>query len=675
MATIPMGNYGQQLARAPQQINVPRGGADALAGASIQLGNTVQGIAQDQIAQQTLLDDERMRAQSAVALARTTNAMHDAHDEVVRGVLDGSIGTDKAAGELKQRLTKITSDGTEGYMPEQRMVMDSHLTQQAGGLQRSLATAVQKRTQQDIASSIDQFGEQVSREAVRQGPEWAAQKFGAFVDFAGPSAGLNEAQVAKLKQGFVEKAHATFYQLAGTAALTNGDAESLGGLVEKLKGPDGEPLDPQRRATLMHELFGWQQHILAQRARQKNADDDEARRRYNEAVEVFNQATDISMAGGYLSPDFITQMMVKAQGTTMEKPMFDLVASQKTVAGFASLPADVRAATLERARAERATPGVGTDPLNEKIVSAMSTIDEKLRTAAKDNPWEAAQKAGVIRDAMVFNAADPSSAINVVQQRMQMIGMVERWTGAKVSPLQPAEVEQVGKMVRSLPVEQAASLLGQFGQSLGDADRVAALGKQMHDKDGALGMAMMYANAGTTEGRLTAELVLRGDQAVRDKTVNIDKAAETGWRGTIAKQIRGAYSNREVEDKVIDAAFLVAAANYAKDGNADIDRAVRLSTGGIYEQKSGAKVPIPYGMTADQFEAKVKGLAQTDQVAQQAPDGFVLMGGVRMRNSEFMASLSNATLVHAGQGLYSVRAGTSTVTNTEGKRIVLRIAP
>jgi hypothetical protein len=33
--------------------------------------------------------------------------MHDAHDEVARGVEDGTIPLDKAAGELQQRIGKI----------------------------------------------------------------------------------------------------------------------------------------------------------------------------------------------------------------------------------------------------------------------------------------------------------------------------------------------------------------------------------------------------------------------------------------------------------------------------------------------------------------------------------------------------------------------------------------
>ena len=78
------------------------------------------------------------------------------------------------------------------------------------------------------------------------------------------------------------------------------------------------------------------------------------------------------------------------------------------------------------------------------------------------------KQAGVIQDAPTFNAADPSSTVAIVQQRMQQIGRVEAWAGHKVSPLQPAEVEQLSKIVRILPLDQASTMLAKVGDSLGE---------------------------------------------------------------------------------------------------------------------------------------------------------------------------------------------------------------
>jgi hypothetical protein len=199
------------------------------------------------------------------------------------------------------------------------------------------------------------------------------------------------------------------------------------------------------------------------------------------------------------------------------------------------------------------------------------------------------------------------------------------------------------------------------------------MAKQLHDKDGSLGLAMMYASQQTTQGRLVAELVLRGDQALRDKTVTIDKAAETGWQATIAKSIRGAFSNRQAEDAAVDAAFKIAAAKYAQNNSIDIPEAVRLATGGIVE-RNGQKFPLPYGMKEPDFDKALSAIKPAD-LAAQAPDGQVLVGRTPMALDAFVATLPKASLVDAGPGLYNVRAGMATVTNTAGKRLTLKVGP
>jgi hypothetical protein len=300
-------------------------------------------------------------------------------------------------------------------------------------------------------------------------------------------------------------------------------------------------------------------------------------------------------------------------------------------------------------------------------------MDDKLRRQADENPWAAAQSAGVIKEAPVFNLADPATggadhpaAHGADRHR----GELDRQARLAAAAAGGGAAVQVRAAASAGPGRHDA---GRIGGALGNGERVAALAKQLHDKDGTLGLAMMYASAGTTQGRKTAELVLRGEQALKDKTALVDKAAETGWQGTIAKAIRGAYSNREVEDQVIDAAYKIAAANYADGKGADLDNAVRLATGGIIE-RNGQKFPLPYGMKEGDFDKRL-GAITPEVLAPQAPDGQVYVGRTPMPLADFVATLPKASLVHAGQGLYNVRAGTSLVTNAQGKRITLRIAP
>lgn len=669
---IPTGHFGDAVARPGPLATIPRG--DPIGDATQRTGQIAANIVNEEAAQDRKRQEESRRASAALALAQTSNAMHDAHDEVARGVQDGTVPLDKASGELRTRVGKIRDEALGGFAdPTQRDTMQAHLVGTEGTLQRNLGATVLKRQQHNAAGTIDSFGEEMGRFAMREGPAKAVANYSAFVRNTAPAAGLDEQAQGKLAQTFSEKTHADFFSSAATAALAKGDVDGLRQLREQIAGDAGNPLDPQRRATLTHTIFGWEQSILARQDRLANKTAEDARKRNNEAVDIFNKGADISLAGGYLAPEFIQQMVEASAGTEMAPRVQALIASQRMIAGFASMPADKRTERLERFRAERANPQVGVDPLDEKLLTAMSTMDDKLRRQAEENPWAAAQQAGVLRDAPVFNLGDPATVVQTIQQRMSQISTVENWTGKRASPLQPQEVEQLSKFVRQLPIEQAGTLLGNIGEAMGNGERVAALGKQLHDKDGTLGLAMMYASAGTSQGRKVAELVLRGEQSLKDKSARIDPAVETGWRSSIAKGIRGAYSNREVEDQLVDAAFKIAAARYAEGAGADIDQAVKLATGGIIE-RNGQKVPLPYGMTEGEFEKRLE-KPELSALEEQAREGVVYVGRTPMPLDQFVSSLPKATLVHAGQGLYNVRAGTTLVTNAQGKRITLRIAP
>jgi hypothetical protein len=657
MATIPTGNFGNSVASAGPGLQAP--GPSQIGSAIERVG---QGLLQDQA--QTAM--ARQRAAAATTLAKIDNDLNDAHDEVARGVLDGSIGADKANGEFEKRRQKIQSSSMSGWTPDQQAEMGAHLTKLTGRLSSSLGGVVEKRNQQDTAGFIDQYGEQQLREAMRTGPEAAVGRYASMVQFTGGAAGWNPQQQAERVQRFKESAHFSFYDSAGTAALTKGSVEDLRTVRTKVEAD--EALDPHRRSLLTRQLFGYEQSLLARQERAKNADDDSARIRFNQAVDIYNKGTDIALGGGYFAPDFIKRMTEASAGTEMEGPVNELIGSQTKVAGFATRPAPERAAILNQYRAERATPGVGVTPTGDALLKSMTEMDDRLRRAADENPWKAAQQAGRIQDAPIINPGDPAQAVQILQHRMGQIGAVEQWTGKRASPFQPEEIDAIGKMVRSLPVDQAASMLASFGGAMGNSERVALASKQLHDKDGTLGLAMSYASAQTTEGRYTAELVLRGSQALKDGTLKEDGLVPATWKGAIAKQIRGAYSNREVEDNAIRAAFLIAGAT-----NGDVDRAINLATGGIIE-RNGGKLPLPYGMKEPEFEKRLEAL-DVSSFTSQAPTGKVRAGPALITLDQFVASLQDARLMHAGQGQYWVRAGNTLVTNEAGQRLVIQVTP
>lgn len=683
---IPMGNFGSAQAQEPGVVAVPRPTADPYAG-QLALADTAMRISGDMLQDERQKAIQQQRAAAALTLATTSNELQDAHDSVVNGLKDGSIATDQAGSKFRESVTKIKSANLTGLVPEQRAIIDDNIVMTTGKLERSLGGAVLQRKQTETGAVIDQFGEQVQRETLRIGPEAAISKYGAMVDFSGSAAGLTPEQIGKRKQAFAENVTYSFYNAAGSDALTRGDVKGLDAVMQRIAGPEGEALDPIKRTQLTHQIFGYKQHLEAKAERDANAAVREQEQRVKLASDTYGKGWDLVASGQYLSPEYIKELTTATAGTEYEKPTLDLLGSQKKIAGFASLSAADRAAVLERERSAGATPGQGTSPEVAKTVAYMERIDRETNEMAKENPWLATQKRGVIQDAPILTTATMQSGefLPIFQKRMQTIGTVENYVGRKVSPLQPAEAEAFAKGVHSLPIDQQATLLASVGAMIGDPERIAMLSKQLGDKDGHMGLAMSYAGSQTTLGNTTASLLLRGSQAIKDKTVKVDGIAESGWRASIAKEVRGTFPNQMLEDKAIEAAFLITAAN----GGSDIPRAIRLATGGVMDF-NGSKIPLPYGMASEgqsdgekKFKKAIAAIdvpALLPQASQDKPDptgagAFVVAGNAKIPLDQFVKSLPDAKLVHAGQGLYNVRAGTTLVTNAQGKRIVIKVAP
>lgn len=667
-----LGQFGNQIADAPQIANVPL----LSTGQGAQsLGRDLQGIGTSINSEELERQKQANAARLSLTLATTSNQLRDAHDQVARGVLDGSIPSDEAGSQFSAAASKVRQANLDGIPAEQMQMVAPHLETMTGELNRNLAGVVMKRQQSETGDTIAQAGEQWSRQAVQQGPEWASQKFNALAQFAGPAAGWTPAMIDAKSQQFREQATHDFYQGAATTALTSSDIPGLGNVLTDLQGAKGEAMDPQKRQQLIHQVYGWQQMLVARQLRAENAADDAQRIRDNAAGDLYNSGLDLFQKGQAFNPDFIKTLTEAGTGTAHEAEIQGLLSAQALGGGWATKPAPERDAAIARWRAAETTPGVGTDPAQAKAVEALATMNSKLKTAADDNPWSAASAAGRIPDTPTINPADPQSATAVIAQRMQQIGAVEQWVGHKVSPLQPAEVEGMDKLLRTLPPDQAGTMLSTMGKTLGDPDRIAQVAKQLKDKDGDMALAMLYAGAGTDQGRQVAELTLRGVQALKDNAVLIDntKGPSAGWKSTIATQINGAYPNIEVQENMKRAAFLIMAAGNRDGDSRSVDNAVTLATGGIVD-RNGAKIPLPWGMREDAFTKRVDGITPTD-LAAQAPDGQVMVGRTPMPLDQFVSTLPKAQLVHAGQGLYNVRAGMQTVTNSAGKRITLTITP
>lgn len=420
------------------------------------------------------------------------------------------------------------------------------------------------------------------------------------------------------------------------------------------------------------EVATWNKLANAKINQIENANRLDADARERNAQMTFNTLQGFVAQGSVPDLGYIARVRSDTAGTSFEESANQAINISTRGAGFGSASLPAQQARIEQMQG---AAGDGTNPEDAALATQLQQIHTTQVAAYKDDPLDAAAR---------FTHAPPmpTQQITSVAQGLQLVGQrapglpaVESAAGAAVSPLHPAEAQQLGELLKQLPPDQAASALSSIGSTIGNSDRIAALGKQLKDQNGTMGLAMAYAGNRTDSGRLVGELILRGEQALGDKTSEQDKSQQTGWQATIAKDIRGVYSSQETENDAVRAAYLIAAGRASMSGDTNIDTAVSLATGGIIQHgTAGAKIPLPYGMAQDDFEKKLA--AVTPQaLSDQVPDGVVHVGSATLPLAQFVTSLPNATLVHAGQGLYNVRGGTQLATNAQGQRITIKVGP
>lgn len=658
---IPTGNFGNVVAEPQRNALIPND--DSIASGMANLGKAASEMG-NAIAQ---ADKIKRRTEAAARLATITNDAYDIHDQVKNDVETGVIKPEESKEAFRTRFNAVKGMRLDGIDKDNLQVIDNNLIRLTGKIENSIGDVALKRTRSDIGANLLTMGEQLQRDGMRDLPG-AISKFNAAVDTMGPQAGWDTFKITDTKQRFKETTSFNFANATLEGAAQSGDRGLVQSALDRLQGADGEALDPAKRVQLITRAYGYLNGIDASTLRAQEKAQREQEARENAAVTVYNKAFDLWGSGRYMSQAFIAETSAAVTGTAMQEPFLKLVQSQSKVAGFASLSLPQQRAELERMRSAGSDAAVGISPEEHAVYKQFDKITAESERAYKENPWQAAQERGVITDAPAITLNNVQDAQAVLAERMKNIGQVEVAAGRKISPLQPQEAEQIGRLVRSLPPDQQSTALASFGEVAGDGDRIVALANQMAEKDKVLGVAMMYANSRTMLGKYTSEYILRGDRALRDKSIAVDEKRETGWRGDIANQIKGAFPNRDVEVLMIDAAYYIQAALTA-DGSGDTRRAVLLATGGIVE-RNGSKIPLPYGWEEDRF-----GKALRSATADNIPttDGNVYVGKTAVPVAQFVQQLPQASLEHAGQGLYSVKAGMGYVTDATGKRLVFNI--
>lgn len=668
MAKIPRGEgFGEVVAR-PARFNesqMPRAAfGEPIAGAMTQVG--AQMVDQERLearraeAQAKATAEAAERAKAASQLQTIETDLDIISDEVSEGISNGTIAKTDAQEEFKRRTQERITAGLGSIPQAHQPIAQASVNNRASRLSRNISKAVTQRDQQDVRAGLQSQLEYAQRLYMTD-PAAADQIVAQSVEALGPFSGLNPAELQKAQQGWRENTRLNKAQTLMTSARRDNNALSE---VEKLLGTDEfADIDPGRKATLLGQIEGFKVSNIQRaeaEARRRQADQERLLRK---AEAQFNAAQSIMTQGKVLSPDYIEQVTRDVAGTPYEAALRESLRQAPARTAFGVQPLSVQRQALDAARSQLNTQGTSPE-LEKKVADLQRVYDASVKDYA-DEPLRAAAERGVIQQIAPINTQSVAGLVQTVGARIEQASLAQQQTGAPVSPLLREEAEQVGRMINILPVEQRSTAIAQLAQTLGP-QQAAALGRQLAPKDKALGIAFGMAGSKTTAGRYTSELVLRGAQAMRDKSVQVDNRAMTGVRARVAEEIGDAYPNQELRETMIEAAVL-AQYGLEAEGSGDLGRAVRLVTGGIVE-RGGRKVPLPYGMNAETFEQRVRGLTPTDLRTAQ-----VVVAGQKVSTYDFLEKLGDAPLIHAGQGRYAVQAGGGIVQRPDGKPLILEI--
>lgn len=342
----------------------------------------------------------------------------------------------------------------------------------------------------------------------------------------------------------------------------------------------------------------------------------------------------------------------------------------------AMLPIPQQQAQLDALNAQR------TKGTNQALDAEVKAREGVLAGARKDfaaDPLRAAAERGLIVAVAPLDMGSIDAMMQGLPARVQQASTASMQTGEPVAPLTPDEVPKLAKHLFSLPASQRAERLAQITAGL-PPTQGQALAKQLaggqDDQSRALGYAMAYGNSRTTQGRTVAEIMLKGAEALKAKTIKEETTAVDGWRGQIAEQVSPLFPNPQQAATVAESARFILAglvAEGASGNGADAKQAVRLAIGGTASEINGARVVIPAGLEEKDVRARMRTMTPAD-IKAQSTDGRVYVSGASMTAEQFLAGLPDAQLRYAGRGRYHVIAGGTLAANSMGNPITIEVA-
>jgi len=609
----------------------------------------------------------RERADAAVAQSKLygmRDQLGDLVDEIDQGVKTGQIDKTAAGQQWQERSAKLLEDGLPGVPDAHRELARIDLAGLSQRLTSKVGNSVRERDRHDTLSSLNQTLEYTQRMATTE-PAKARTIMADTLDQLGPFAGLAPDQIGKAKQAWIE---GTAYTRAfSTVQAARSDNRALAE-VERGIG-ENQDLDPQRRASLLAQIDGYRAANEARAIRQAHAAEIQAARIERESSSAFTVLSGWALAGKAANPEANAALIGKL--TPTHAAAYRAMAAEipaRTAA--AMLPLDQQQAQLDQLMAARNAQGT-SQVLEQEITRRQQVLSESRRDYTEE-PLRAGAERGVIPAVAPLRMGSLDELAAGLGERVQQAQTVATRTGRPVSPLLSEEAGRVGDLLNAMAPAERAKRIAQIAGVL-PPGMAQALAKQIDAKDKGLALEIAAGTTKTAAGRYTGEWIARGRQAVKDKAIKEDSAAQTGLRATIAAEVGDALTGKARED-VVEATRFMMLGLQAVGENPKVRDVVGMAVGGAIIEHNGRRIPVPAGIADDAALKQRLRTMPPEALLDQLPDNTVyLPGGKPMAAMDFMAGLPEAQLEPVGEGRYAVRAGGSLVMSAESRPVVIQL--
>lgn len=680
MATIPMGSGRRVMpgrAAMPQASGLEYGVASARALEN--LGQAGTQIASGMIAQKTSLDMQEAQRQEQLAeaaqrqkdmlqLQQTEDKLRDAHDEFTNGIAQGTIPKDQAETLWTEKSSGIVSEAMPGFRQQSQDLVRRSLEVQGMRLGNGVRKAKEGKDRQDVTAGISQTLEYLQRQ-YKTDPAKAQTQAMQTLEQLGPFSNYSPEQLAKLGQSWKESTQYT----TGFEAISAGktDRKALQAAEQVVNGlPD---LDPQKKAQLLDRAQSFRLHLDQQDELRAQRVQREQERRMNNAQAEFQTFQALADKGTVLDPAYIDRVSQATAGTPYQSGVIALAKQAKETGGLAAQPLNVQRQLLTEVDSLIAKKG-RTPELDKRREQLQKVVTGSEQDMQRD-PLRAGLERGVITSLPPLNLqGGVQGLVQQLGERVVQADRVKTWAGRPVSPLTAEESQSLGQMLKGLPVEQRASGIAMIAATM-PPQQTQALAAQIDAQDRPLAIALALGASRTTFDRPTSELVLKGAQALKDKTIKEEKTPVDGWKARINAATSAVFLNPQQAEMTSEAARYILAGKVAEGASgseSDVKAAIRLAVGGTLEDRNGSRIVLPAGVERQAFDKRLKAYP-AQELATQLPDGKVYVRGQPMELAQFLTSLPDAQLSTVGRGRYVVKAGGSLAANANAQPIVIEV--